>query len=92
MARTVYDFGYIRKDINQETYDIVTTDSIDELFEGVSKIYCFADCDNTYQVCVIYAWGKEVKYIGWQPDMHFEYRFVENNELAWEGWFEQWEH
>lgn len=92
MARKTFEFGFIRQDINYNSFEFVVCDTIDEMFTAISKIYCFDDCDDTYRVCKIIAWGKEVEYVGWQPDMHYEFRFVENKELAWEGWFPNWEH
>lgn len=92
MAQQRFEFGVLLQDIYQDSLEFVAYDSIDEMFTAVSKIYCFADCDDTYRVCKIIAWGKEVKYAGWQPGMVYEYRCVENNELAWEGCFPHWEH
>lgn len=92
MARKTFDFGFIRKDNNDNSFEIVVCESIDEMFTTISKIYCFGDCDDTFTVCEIYAWGKKVEYVGWQPGMHYEYRFTETGEAAWEGHFPHWEH
>lgn len=92
MAKQYFEFGFLRKDISQGLYEFIVCDTIDEMFTEISKTYCFADCDDTFRICKIFAWGREVEYVGWQPDMHYEYRVVENRELDWEGWFPQWEH
>lgn len=92
MAKQIFVTGFTRKNTTQDMYEFVTFDTIDEMFTAISKIYCFDDCDSTYEVVNIFYHGHEVEYVGWQSGMHFEYRFKENNELAWEGWFERWEH
>lgn len=92
MAKKCFEFGFIREYLPQGIYDFVVCDSIDEMFTEISRIYCFADCDDSFRICKIIAWGAEVEYVGWQPDMHYEYRFVENGELAWENYFPSWEH
>jgi hypothetical protein len=92
MERTRLEFGFLRQDLNDNSFEFIVGDTIDGMFTEISKYRCFADYDDSFRIIKIIAWGKEVEYVGWQPDMHYEYRFVENKELAWEGWFPQWEH
>ena len=87
-----FDTGYIRKDTNDGTYEFIVCGNVNEMFCSISKILCFDDIDDTYEVHEIFLDGKKVKYVGWRPNIHFEYRFTDNNELAWEGWFEHWDH
>ena len=90
--RITYDFGFIRKDTTDNTFEFVACDTIDEMFTLISKHYCFSDCDDTYEVCEIFAYGKRVEYTGWMPGMNFEYRFVETGEVVWKGCFPHWDH
>lgn len=92
MKKQYFQSGYIRKDIYQDSYEFLTADTIDEIFTCISRILCYSDCDDTFRIVDIFCHGKKVEYVGWQPDMHFEFRYVDNNELAWEGWFPNWEH
>ncbi len=89
---TYFETGYIRKVTRQDLYEFVAYDNIDAMFNDISRIYCFDDLDDTYQVIAIFCKGFKVEYVGWQPAMHFEYRIVDDGELVWEGWFEQWDH
>lgn len=90
--KQTFDTGYIRRDTNDNTFEFITFESTCDMFRSISKIICFDDLDDTYEVVDIFCEGRKVKYVGWQPAMHFEYRFTDNNELAWEGWFEHWDH
>lgn len=92
MSKQIFETGYIRKVTNQDLYEFIAHDNINEMFCEISKIYCFNDYDDTYEIVDIFVKGHRVKYVGWQPAMHFEYRLVDNRELAWEGWFEHWDH
>ena len=90
--KQTFDTGYIRKSTDQDLIEFVTFDNANDVFRSISNIYAFSDCYEQYQILDIFYEGRKVKYVGWQPDMHFEYRFTDNNELAWEGWFEHWDH
>lgn len=92
MSKQFFETGYIRKVTRQDLYEFVTCDNIDEMFCSISKIYCFDDCDDTYEIIDIFYNGFRVEYVGWQPEMHFEYRIVGTREVVWEGWFPNWEH
>lgn len=92
MSKQFFETGYIRKVTDQDLYEFVACDNIDEMFCSISKIYCFDDIDDTYQIIDIFCNGFRVEYVGWQPAMHYEYKIVGTDETVWEGWFEQWEH
>ena len=92
MAKTKFDTGYVCYDTNDQTFEFITCETANEMFCSISKIICFDDLDDTFEVHEIFYNGKKVEYAGWQPGMHFEYRFTETNETAWEGWFEHWDH
>ena len=92
MSKQSFETGYVLFNTKNSTYEFITCNSIDSMFTAISKIHCFNDIDETFEVSEIFLDGKKVEYIGWQEGMHFEYRFIETDELAWEGWFDEWEH
>ena len=90
--KQAFETGYIRKVRDQDLYEFIAFDNINEMFCNISKIYCFDDIDDTYVVIDIFCKGHRVEYVGWRPGMLFEYRLVETGEIAWQGWFEHWDH
>ncbi len=72
-----------------KTYD---DDAKETMMCHVSKLICFSDCDDTYEVLHIIYNGREIEYVGWQPGMLYEYRYVETRDSAWMGRFESWDH
>ena len=71
---------------------IITYEEANEnaFFCTVSKHIAFSDCSGE-DIMSIYFEGKEIKYVGWQPNMIFEYKDLDGN-TVWEGQFEQWDH
>lgn len=63
-----------------------------EMMREVCKQICFSDCDDGFEILMIVLGGRPIKYVGWQPQMHYEFRYEDNNEIAYENWFPQWEH
>lgn len=64
----------------------------DKMMRDVSKIICFSDCDDTFEVVKIIFNGREVEYVGWMPLMRYRYRYVATGDIAWEQSFMQWDH
>ena len=62
----------------------------DQFFTKVSKKIAFDDLDDI-TVQKIYYKGKEVEYMGWQPNMRFEYQDLDGN-TVWIGEFPEWDH
>ena len=62
----------------------------DFFFTNVSKKICFDDCDDDTVVKIYYK-GKEVRYVGWQPCMKYEYKDLDGN-TVWVGEFPEWDH
>lgn len=67
-------------------------DNADVMMCDVSKIICFSDCDDTWDIIKIVYLGREVEYTGWQPGMVMSYEFVGTHDEAWSGVFENWNH
>ena len=72
-----------------KTYD---DDKVDVMMRDVSKIICFSDCDDTFEVVKIVYKGREVEYAGWQPGMVMSYEYTVTGDEAWSGCFPQWNH
>lgn len=62
----------------------------DDFFTEVSRSIAFGDCSGE-TVDKIYYKGKEIKYVGWQQGMKFEYKDLDGN-TVWVGVFEHWDH
>ena len=67
-------------------------DDADAMMREVSKVICFSDCDDMWDVIKIVYMGREVEYTGWQPGMVMSYEYVETGDEAWYGCFPQWDH
>jgi hypothetical protein len=63
-----------------------------EMMREVCNQICFSDCCDGFEILMIVFEGRPIKYVGWQPRMHYEFRYEDNNEIAYENWFPQWEH
>lgn len=67
-------------------------DGLNALCTFVSKIYCFNDCDDTYEIEEIIYRNRAIRYMGWKPNMEFEFRYSDIDEVVWEGCFPDWDH
>jgi hypothetical protein len=63
---------------------------MDKFFYRISKHYAFSDCSMEH-ITRIYYKGKEIEYVGWQPNMKFEYK-DRNSNTIWIGEFPEWNH
>ena len=63
---------------------------MDKFFFEISQRIAFGDCSGE-TVHKIYYKGKEIEYVGWQPNMRFEYKDLDGN-TVWVGVFEHWDH
>ena len=63
----------------------------DILLREAAQMICFADCsDEIVESIVVQGW--KIEYVGWQPNMLFEFRNQETGEIIWSESFPQWEH
>lgn len=62
------------------------------MMREVSKLICFSDCDDTWEVIKIVYHGREVEYAGWRPCMEMVYYYAESGDLAWKEFFPQFDH
>ena len=85
------DTFYIYRDMDGATHCISYEDiNINAFFTAISKRYAFDDCSNETIIAIFWQ-GKEVRYVGWQPCMKFEYKDL-NGKTVWVGEFEHWDH
>lgn len=64
---------------------------INRLFRNASQIICFADCSEMV-IDQIVVNNTPVEYVGWQPNMLFEYCNIETGEIVWSNSYLNWEH
>ena len=67
-------------------------DMDDAMMREVSKVICFSDCDDWLEILMVVYHGREVKYVGWQPGMVYEFVYKETGDVAWTGCFPNFEH
>ena len=80
------------KEDGEITIKSYSDDDADVMMRDVSKVICFSDCDDTWDVIKIVYMGQEVEYTGWQPGMVMSYEYTETGDEAWSGCFPQWDH
>lgn len=68
-----------------------TDEGLNEMLTLASKIYCFDDCDDTWEIVSIVYKSKGLHYTGWQPGMVFEFA-DDKGEVVWSRAFEHWDH
>ena len=68
-----------------------TDEGLNEMLTLASKIYCFDDCDDTWEVMSIVYKNQDLHYTGWQPGMVFKYA-NDDGEVVWGGAFPHWDH
>ena len=89
-----YSNCYILRDCEDgevivKTYD---DDKANTMMRDVSKIICFSDCDDTFEVVSIVYKGREVEYAGWKPGMVMDFKDKETGISAWGCCRPDWEH
>jgi hypothetical protein len=68
-----------------------TDEGLNEMLTLASKIYCFDDCDDTWEIVSIVYKSKDLHYTGWRPGMVFEF-VGDKGEVVWSRAFEHWDH
>ena len=63
---------------------------INAWFAELAHTLAFSDCSDEEVVLIIYE-GKELHYVGWQPNMLYEFADEEGN-IVWSNSFPQWDH
>lgn len=63
---------------------------IDAWFTELAHALAFSDCSDEEVILIIYE-GKEIHYVGWQPDMLYTFADEAGN-IIWSNSFPQWDH
>lgn len=66
-------------------------DQGNEMMRLVVKMICFSDCSDEVVTKIVYE-GREIEYIGWRPGMYIAFRYVGTDEIAFEGWYPEYDH
>lgn len=77
--------------IEQREHRDSTYDHADDMMRKICQMICFSDCTEECIDKIVYR-GKELEYVGWQPDMVFTFLDKKTKEVAWEGCFPDWSH
>ena len=90
MKTTNYTSYVVRS--GDEFYIVSPKDSneINSWFAELARILAFSDCSKEEIILIIYE-GKEIHYVGWQPDMLYEFADEAGN-IIWSNSFPQWDH
>jgi hypothetical protein len=59
---------------------------------NAAQHYAWRDCDDTYSIVEIMCGGRPLEYLGWQPDMLFEFCDKETREIVYSANFPMWDH
>lgn len=96
-------FGPIERD-GYHTFIEYTENGVDEVLffdddfgadhacYNAAKIICYGDC-NGAELKRLVCRGYELEYVGWQPNMLFEFRQKgTHDEACWSEYYPEWEH
>lgn len=82
----------VDRETKEKTKKYFVEGDVDAICFYASKMYCFSDYDDGYEIeKIIYA-GHELHYLGWQPGMVFEFMDRETGEIVYCNQFEHWDH
>lgn len=80
------------KEDGEVTTKVYDSEMADVMMHDVSKVICFSDCDDMWDIVKIVYCGREVEYDGWRPGMVMSYSFKDTGDEAWVGRFPSWDH
>ena len=75
---------------NDSIYISTPSKGINQWFAELAHTLAFSDCSDEEVILIIYE-GKEIHYVGWQPDMLYEFADEAGN-IIWSNSFPQWDH
>ena len=75
---------------NDSIYTVTPATGISQWFAELAHTLAFSDCSDEEVILIIYE-GKEIHYVGWQPDMLYEFADEAGN-IIWSNSFPQWDH
>ena len=92
LVRIIYESvnTYYMVKINDNIYTVTPSKGINQWFAELAHTLAFSDCSDEEVILIIYE-GKEIHYVGWQPDMLYEFADEAGN-IIWSNSFPQWDH
>ena len=88
MHESVNTYYVVRS--NDSIYTVTPSKGINQWFTELAHTLAFSDCSDEEVILIIYE-GKEIHYVGWQPDMLYEFA-DETGNIIWSNSFLQWDH
>lgn len=88
MHESVNTYYVVRS--NDSIYTVTPSKGINQWFAELAHTLAFSDCSDEGVILIIYE-GKEIHYVGWQPDMLYEFADEAGN-IIWSNSFPQWDH
>ena len=88
MHESVNTYYVVRS--NDSIYTVTPSKGINQWFAELARTLAFSDCSDEEVILIIYE-GKEIHYVGWQPDMLYEFADEAGN-IIWSNSFPQWDH
>lgn len=88
MHESVNTYYVVRS--NDSIYTVTPSKGINQWFAELAHTLAFSDCSDEEVILIIYE-GKEIHYVGWQPDMLYEFADEAGNTI-WSNSFPQWDH
>ena len=88
MHESVNTYYVVRS--NDSIYTVTPSKGINQWFAELVHTLAFSDCSDEEVILIIYE-GKEIHYVGWQPDMLYEFADEAGN-IIWSNSFPQWDH
>lgn len=82
----------VDRETKEKTKKYFVDGDVDAICFYASKMYCFSDYDDAYEIEQIICAGHELHYLGWQPGMVFEFMDRETGEIVYCNQFEHWDH
>ena len=88
MHESVNTYYVVRS--NDSIYTVTPSKGINQWFAELAHTLAFSDCSDEEVILIIYE-GKEIHYVGWQPDMLYEFADEAGN-IIYSNSFPQWDH
>ena len=86
-----YKYGYWSEEGESVVRKEYQTGHEREMMRLVVKMICMSDLTDEVITKIVYE-GREIEYIGWRPGMYVAFRYVGTDEIAFEGWYPEYDH
>jgi len=79
------------KDMEADEVCLDYFETSNDMFIAAAKMCAFSDCYAIHILEMSMA-GRDVHYIGWEPDMEFIFKDNETGEVVFDGFFPEFDH